>query len=85
MGELGSGGKSWTVHVVQRALLCPPVCRSSGGHARSEDGRRCSFKLPTHPLYVVQYYFSSTLDLFTVFSDGRMRFLVCRDMLRQGT
>jgi hypothetical protein len=53
MGELGSVGEWWTVAVVQRAL-CPPVCRSSGGHARSEDGRRCSFKLPTHPRYVVQ-------------------------------
>jgi hypothetical protein len=53
LGELGSIGTRWTVRVVQRAL-CPPVCRSSGGQARSEDGRRCSFKLPTHPLYVVQ-------------------------------
>jgi hypothetical protein len=53
MGELGSGGKRGTAHVVQRAL-CPPLCRSLGGHAMSEDGRRCSFKLPTHPRYVVQ-------------------------------
>jgi hypothetical protein len=34
MGELGSVGKRWTVHVIQRAL-CPPVYRSSGGQARS--------------------------------------------------
>jgi hypothetical protein len=53
LGKLGSGGERWTVHVVQRAL-CPPVYRSSGGHARSEDGRCSSFKLPTHPRYVVQ-------------------------------
>jgi hypothetical protein len=71
MGELGSGGERWTVPVVQRAL-CRLVCRSSGGQARSEDGRRCSFKLPTHPRYVVQQCFSSTSDLFTVFSDGRI-------------
>jgi hypothetical protein len=53
MGELGSGGERWTVHVIQRAL-CPPVYRSSGGHARSEDGRCSSFKLPTHSRCVVQ-------------------------------
>jgi hypothetical protein len=53
MGELGSFGKRWTVHVVQRAL-CPPVLRSSGGQARSEDDWRCSFELPTHPYFVIQ-------------------------------
>jgi hypothetical protein len=47
LGELGSVRKRWTVHVVQRAL-CPRVFRSSGGQALSEDGRRCSFELPTH-------------------------------------
>jgi hypothetical protein len=52
MGALGSGGKRWTVHVVQRAL-CPPVLRSSGGQARSEDNRRCSFELPIHPCFAV--------------------------------
>jgi hypothetical protein len=51
---------------------CPPISRTMGGQALSEDDRRCSFELPTHPRYVVQKYFSSTLDLFTVFSDGRM-------------
>jgi hypothetical protein len=56
MGELGSVGKRWTVHVVQRALR-PPVSRSSGGRALSEDGRRRSFELPTHPCL----RFSSTL------------------------
>jgi hypothetical protein len=25
-----------------------------GGQAQSEDDRRCSFELPTHPRYVVQ-------------------------------
>jgi hypothetical protein len=74
LGELSSVGKRWTVPVVQRAL-CPPVCRSLGGHALSEDGRRCSFELPTHSRFAVQYYVSSTLDLITVFSDGRMRAL----------
>jgi hypothetical protein len=53
MGELGSGGERWTVPVIQRAL-CPTVYRSSGGQARSEDGRCSSFKLPTHPRCVVQ-------------------------------
>jgi hypothetical protein len=53
LGELSSVGKRWTVHVLQRAL-CPPVCRSLGGHALSEDGRRCSFELPTHPRFAVQ-------------------------------
>jgi hypothetical protein len=60
------------VHAVQRP--CPLVLRSMGGHAQSEDDRRCSFELPIHPRYVVQYYLSSTLDRFTVFSDGRIRF-----------
>jgi hypothetical protein len=53
MGELGSVGKRWTVSVVQRTL-CPRVFRSSGGHALSEDGRRCSFELTTHPCFAVQ-------------------------------
>ena len=48
MGEISSVGKRWTVPVVQRAL-CPPICRSLGGQALSEDSRRCSFELPTHP------------------------------------
>jgi hypothetical protein len=52
LGELGTGGERWTVPVVQRAL-CPPVYRSMGGHAQSEDGRRCSLELPTHPRFVV--------------------------------
>jgi hypothetical protein len=45
-----------------------------GGHAQSEDDRRCSFELPIHPRYVVQKYFSSTLDRFTVFSAGELSF-----------
>jgi hypothetical protein len=53
MGEVGSVGKRWTVPIVQHAL-CPPVSRSSGGQARSEDGRRCSFELPTHPCFAIQ-------------------------------
>jgi hypothetical protein len=61
------------VHAVQRP--CPHVCRSMGGQAHSEGGRRCSLELPTHPRFSVQWYFSSTLDLFTVFSDGRIRFI----------
>jgi hypothetical protein len=53
LGEMGSVGKRWTVPTVQQAL-CPLVLRSSGGHALSEDGRRCSFELPTHPCLAVQ-------------------------------
>jgi hypothetical protein len=53
LGELGSSGKRWTVHVVQRALS-PPALRSSGGQARSEDDRRCSFELPIHLCFAVQ-------------------------------
>jgi hypothetical protein len=51
LGEMVSVGKRWAVHVDRRAL-CPLVCRSSGGHVLSADGRRCSFELPTHPCFV---------------------------------
>jgi hypothetical protein len=53
LGELGSVGKRMTVPFVQRTL-CPLVLRSSGDHALSEWGRRCSFELPTHPCFSVQ-------------------------------
>jgi hypothetical protein len=45
LGELSSVGKRWMVPVVQQAL-CPPVCRSLGGQALSEDGRGCYRPIP---------------------------------------
>jgi hypothetical protein len=75
--EHGSGGERWTLLVVQRAH-CPPVCRSSGGQAMSEDGRCVSsFERPTHPCFAVQLYLSSTLEFITVLSGGRIRFSIC--------
>jgi hypothetical protein len=63
LGELGSGGKRWTVPVVQRALY-PLVCRSLGGHALREDGRRCSLER-YRPIPVL--WFSSTLVVLWIF------------------
>ena len=50
------------VHAVRQP--CPPVLRSMGGQAQSEDDRRCSFELPTHPRFL---RFSSTLVVLRIF------------------
>jgi hypothetical protein len=50
------------VHAVRQP--CPPVLRSMGGQAQSEDDRRCSSELPIYPRVL---WFSSTLGVLGIF------------------
>jgi hypothetical protein len=59
------------VHALQRAR-CPLICPSRGGQAQSEDGRCSSFERRLIPGCCGHLYFSNTLDIIMVLSDGRM-------------